>query len=165
MRHIVLQPQNPCLTWNPNASFEFRYTFSWLELVLYPLISVLPSEWSRGVCLQSRCLLPFIPFSVSDSTQRRRLCDRSRLQPRLWLYCQSHMWGEGGECGDEHTCTDVCTFSTSVSKTYYASHTDTMMNVSGDSIFFAYCISSHIINHHSLLPTVFSLFSPVAFNV
>lgn len=40
----------------------------------------------------------FSSLSVSDSTQRRRLCDWSRLQPRFWLHCQSHMWREGGEC-------------------------------------------------------------------
>lgn len=62
-------------------------------------IPVLPFRMmckEKGVylCLQRL----FSSLSVSDSTQRRRLCDWSCLQPRLWLHCQSHMWREGGEC-------------------------------------------------------------------
>lgn len=86
---------------------------SWLHLNFHAF----PPDCSPFSMLTQRCLqnkaeekvyvclftvyLFFVlfPFSVSDSTQRRCLCDRSRLQPRLWLYCQSHMWGEGGERG------------------------------------------------------------------
>lgn len=65
-------------------------------------------------CVQR--LFSLFPFSVSDSTQRRRLGDRSRLQPRLWLDCQSHMRREGGECGQK----DRNTHNAHVfSRTYY----------------------------------------------
>lgn len=36
-------------------------------------------------------------FSVPDTAKRCGLCDRPRLQPRLRVYSQSHLWGEGGE--------------------------------------------------------------------
>lgn len=51
------------------------------------------------VYLPFQCLFFLFSLSVSDSSQGRRLCNRPRLQPRLWLYCQSYMWREGGEHG------------------------------------------------------------------
>lgn len=84
-------------------SFLLHFKFPLFPLAAAPTVcqlrAAIKTKQRKGVCLHIQCLFPFFPFSVSDSTQRRRLCDRSRLQPRLWLYCQSYMWREGGERG------------------------------------------------------------------
>lgn len=129
-----------------HCSLNF-HTFPRLQRYCMPALCCHQNEAEEKVCA---CIFTvyfsFLPFiSVSDSTQRRRLCDRSRLQPRLWLYCQSYMWREGGECGRQ-THTDMYE-SVSVPcvrrhqgllclwLTTPPTHIDIVMNVSWDLFF------------------------------
>lgn len=141
----MLLQLNQLFYWNHHASFWIVFS----KKNIPPDRSLmLPSNWSRGQV--SECIFhvylsfSFPPFSVSDSTQGRRLSDRSRCQPRLWLHCQSHMRREGGERGRQtHKYLQICELF-SLWLTTPPAHTDVMMKVSRDWVFLAYWDSSHM---------------------